>query len=216
MEKDNTSLTPEEMMLQEYREIVDVISRHCQMLTIEQTTPAQSLGAIFKQLSVDKATDQIESDLRERGEMEEIEKIIKRFESDEQYHHSGSVSYKVKQLLGTYQNRTAQAIADKKSLMDDCVIYFRSIAMLIESASMGTTHRDKEARLSGLIELVENTLQKFQNGQTDQLLNSTRYFSFNMSDYPYRAALRRLRRENAELREQTGQKSLAEDETDAF
>lgn len=146
--------------------------------------------------------------------VQKIDKVIKRYEDDIQIGLSGEYHTKIRNLISHFQQETAKAISTKKSLLDDCTVYFRSVVMLAESVGMAETHAEKSARLRGLVQLLESAIVKLRNSQGDELMHNWQYFDFNISDYPYRAVLRNLQQENQEMKRRLGEdigKELEED-----
>jgi len=143
-----------------------------------------------------------------------IDKVLKKYEDDIQYGFSGEYHTKIRNIISHFQQETAKAISTKKALVEDCVVYFRSVVMLAESVGMAETHAEKSARLRGLVQLLESAIVKLRNSQGDELMHNWQYFDFNISDYPYRAVLRNLQRENQEMKRRLGEdvgKELEED-----
>lgn len=143
-----------------------------------------------------------------------IDKVIKKYEDDIQYSFSGEYHTKIRNLISHFQQETAKAISTKKALIEDCMVYFRSVVMLVESVGMAETHAEKSARLRGLVQLLESAIVKLRNSQGEELMHNWQYFDFNISDYPYRMVLRNLQRENQEMKRRLGEdvgKELEED-----
>lgn len=95
-----------------------------------------------------------------------------------------------------------KAIADKKELTEDALVYFRSIIMIAESIGMAGTHAEKSARLRGLIELLNTAISKLRNNQQQDILHHWDTFSWSYSEYPYRRMIdeyNQLKRENERM-----------------
>lgn len=124
-------------------------------------------------------------------EQELIGIINKHQDSIKNYYH-GNVVDKVNHLLNHYKDIAAKEIEQRKSLIEDVLVYFRSVVMITETVGMAGTHAEKAARLRGLIELLNSTINKLRNSQTDHLLNNFGWYNWDYSDYPYRSLIEKL------------------------
>lgn len=137
--------------------------------------------------------------------IQKIDKVIRHYEGDAGVTCSGEYPSRLRNLFLHYQQKAGNAIAKNKSVVEDCLVYFRSVAMLAESVGMAQTHNEKNARLRGLVELLESAIHKLRTHQEDELMHNWQYFSWHVSDYPYRAVLRNLQQENRELKAKLGE-----------
>lgn len=122
--------------------------------------------------------------------LQEIEKIIAEKEKEYgSYYSTDSLPNKLLRVLQSAERGSVSAIADKRKLIEDALVYFRSVAMISESIGMAGTHAEKASRLRGLIELLNSAIGKLRNEQQESLLQNWESFSWSYSDYPYRKVL---------------------------
>lgn len=131
-------------------------------------------------------------------QLEKINQIIKEHESSVRCYYAGDESEKIKALLSHYKDKSAEEIGKRKQLIEDALVYFRSVVMITESIGMAGTHAEKSARLRGLIELLNSAISKLRAEQSDSLLNNWESYSWSYSDYPYRAMLESMNRLKAQ------------------
>lgn len=135
--------------------------------------------------------------------IEKIKQLIKRHADSIHTHHCGDEAEQIASILNHYERTAASAIGEKKDAIDGTLVYFRSLVMLCESIGMAHTHGEKNARLRGLVELLNSAIGKLKQEKTDALLNNWEMYSWSYSDYPYRGVIEKyndLKRENEELK----------------
>jgi hypothetical protein len=132
----------------------------------------------------------------------ELDELLKRHEKSIHCGFSGSLFDRFASILNWYERNSADATTKNKKMIEDTVTYLLSFKMLCEMVSMGQTHGEKAARLRGMIELLDSSIQKLRNEQTDSIFGS-QFGWGSFSDYPYQSILRKydeLKRENDELK----------------
>lgn len=104
-------------------------------------------------------------------------------------------------ILNTYQNASVEAIRSCKEFRDRLLIDLRAISMVLQMVGNADTHREKNARLRGSIELLESAITRLEREQFD---TAVRYPSFTdpfRSDYPTRHLVDRIHTLENELKE---------------
>lgn len=132
-----------------------------------------------------------------------LDRIIREHESVIHTHYGGTIGERAQQVLSHYKRDAAQAISERKRMNQETLVYFRSIIMCAEMVGMGGTHHEKDARLRGMIELLNQAIKKLQDEEHNSLLDNWGYGFGSRSDYPYRSLLddmRQLKAENQELK----------------
>ena len=145
---------------------------------------------------------------------QKIKDIIKRHSNSIHVHYSGDESEQIASILNHYERLAASAISNRKTLIDDALVYFRSVTMLFESVGMASTHAEKSARLRGLIELLQSAIKKLKNEKEEELLNNWHFMSWDYSQYPYQSVLEKYGRMKAEHEEL--KKKLSGDSNETF
>lgn len=154
------------------------------------------------------------------SDWDKLERFVKENESDIHTHYPGSLVDKTRSLISHYSRDAAQATARKLSMIEDMKLYVRGMIMAAEMIGMAGTHGEKAARLRGMIDLMNSTARKLEQGHEDEILESWRFSLFGRGDYPYQKILERhdeLKRENEELKRQlAGKKEQTSTTEDRF
>lgn len=135
---------------------------------------------------------------------EAIKFLIDREEKTRRHYSSYTLLDRLQNHIADEERNAQSAIADKKRLIEDATVYFRSVIMISESIGMASTHAEKSARLRGLIELLNSAISKLRQEQQESLLNNWEHFHWGYSDYPYKRILENysdLQRENDRMKE---------------
>jgi hypothetical protein len=143
--------------------------------------------------------------------------FIDRTEDETNHRYSGTVIERAATVISRAQRETAGAMAQKKQCIEDMKIYVRGICMAAEMVAIAGTHGEKNARLRGMIELLNQTSNKLSKGYEDELLQGYRFEMYGNSDKPYQNILRKydeLKRENAELKEKLNPSPQKEETTE--
>lgn len=109
------------------------------------------------------------------------------------YHNHGKLKDQLAEILVTYERQAENAIASGKAIVEDMCVYLRSFAMILDMVGNASTHREKDARLRGCVEMVESAIQALRNEKervTD--LNWYGHPDIFRSDYPVREHKRRI------------------------
>ncbi|MFT3679451.1 MAG: hypothetical protein QM791_04210 [Ferruginibacter sp.] len=135
--------------------------------------------------------------------MQELEAAVKAHEKTARTHFTGSLTDRLNSLVNHYRHDTANMVAKRKELIENTLVYFRSVAMISESIGMAGTHAEKSARLRGLIELINSAISKLRKEQEEDILSNWNFFSWDHATYPYLRVLEKfneLKQQNEWLR----------------
>lgn len=147
--------------------------------------------------------DQEKQFYHEKEATEAAQWLIDREDKTRRHYGSYKLLDRIQNHIGDEERNAQIAIADKKQLIEDALVYFRSVVMIAESIGMAGTHAEKSARLRGLIELLNSAISKLRKEQTDSILNNWEMFHWGYSDYPYKRILENysdLQRQNDDLK----------------
>jgi hypothetical protein len=123
---------------------------------------------------------------------QKIEDVLNKHQEDIKNYYHGDIGDKISHLLSHYKDIAAKEIGNRKSLIEDVLVYFRSVVMISESIGIAGTHAEKAARLRGLIELLNSAINKLRTSQEEHLLSNFSWYSWDYSDYPYRSLIEKL------------------------
>lgn len=146
---------------------------------------------------------------------DKLEDFVKRTETESRHYYGGSLTERIVAVINHSQHLAAKALADKMQVIDDMKTYVRSMCMCAEMVAIAGTHGEKAARLRGMIELMNSTSNKLNEGYSDELLNGWRFQTYGNSDLPYQSILRKceeLKRENEALKKQLNPNAEKEQE----
>lgn len=99
--------------------------------------------------------------------------------------------------------------------MPDYLTYFRALVIVLEMTGQAATHREKDARLRGAIELLEGMIQKLRYSDLGAMLGGFRWPDIFRSDWPQQRLLDRVRVLEAELAEARKEPTMQAEETAA-
>lgn len=111
-----------------------------------------------------------------KAEWEEIQQVLDEYGEKTHWHHGGAYHDQVKGTIEHFKDSAIQALAGAKATRDDMLTYFRAIVIVIESALAAATHKEKDARLRGAIDVLERALHKLHQMQFN--------FSYRIWDKP--------------------------------
>jgi len=125
--------------------------------------------------------------------------IIREHEDAQGQRHIGPIDQRLRGILTEYQNASVGAIAACKEFRDRLMMDLRAVSMVLQMVVNADTHREKNARLRGSIELLESAITRLER---EQFTTAVRYPSFTdpfRSDYPTRHLVDRIHTLEADL-----------------
>lgn len=146
--------------------------------------------------------------------LEQIAVQVREHETDhEKMYLPRGLPDRVAATFTRYQRQRDQALVFAQSFQDDMLLYLRALALTLEMVGNAETHKEKDARLRGVISQVESAIQKVRDHQAT--FNGRYWYGrpdLFRSDYPVREfmdrahkAERRVKDLEAQLRQQPGQ-----------
>lgn len=143
-----------------------------------------------------------------RNQFTEIGRMVNEFEKtagDHHYYGGDGLAKRLHRLISHYNMTAANALATTKSFRDDMLTWLRAMSLVGEMAGNAGTHAEKNARLRGMVELIESAIQKIQNQRMEFNYRWWNHEDIFKSDYPVRQFVDRiheLERENESLKQQ--------------
>lgn len=133
--------------------------------------------------------------------VQEARKVITEAEETERYSWGGyTLPDKVKSLYRHMQDKVWRAEREFKHFREDMQVWTRAVGIYAVSVGNAGTHREKDARLRGLVEMVEGAVDNIREsrGRDDN------YFGIRVpdvfrSDYPVREYKEQIYRLQAEV-----------------
>lgn len=135
---------------------------------------------------------------------------VEKHQQQQRRYVSGPLSAQVPDVLANYEDLATSAIVGVKHWRDDMVTYLRAMAMVAEMVGNGGTHAEKAARLRGMIEMIETTIQKLRNEEFD--FNRSWWHTPDVfrSDFPVRRYQQRIHELETELAQARGEPAHSE------
>lgn len=131
--------------------------------------------------------------------LQKIEAVVKSYEQENHSSLSDSLDRRVDRVIRHYQNIATSQLTGSKKFRDEMLTYLRALAMILETVGNAGTHAEKAARLRGVVELLESTIQKLWEVEFDFQWAHWREPDVFRSDYPVVTYIRRIRELEHEL-----------------
>lgn len=163
------------------------------------------LGSIAHETSRVLRSETVGAD--QRRAMRLVENQIDLYEQQVQqdggwrYGYDQSLADRLVRIVNHYTRMAAFAVETQQNERAGVVSWLRGIAINAQSVSWASTHHEKDARLRGLIEVIDTAITKIQEQNSD----SGRYFdggidSWMRSDFPTRDLKRTILDQQAEIK----------------
>jgi len=135
--------------------------------------------------------------------MEKLSSILREHEEKQSIRYGGDISERLQHVLQEYNSVAVQALSGAKAFRDDVIVDLRAIVLYLETVGNGYTHKEKDARLRGLVELLEKQIHSLRTMELDFSRQWHRYDDVFRSDFPTRELMSRiyaLEAENKDLK----------------
>ena len=149
---------------------------------------------------------------------QQFDEVVQEAERSQRAGHTGDTPQKLRGVLEDYRRWTRENIHRLKCFRDDVVVYLRAVGLIVDSIGNAGTHKEKNARIRGLIEHVEDAIQKLHNERADfEYPYCNRFPDLFRSDYSTRYFYDKLDEKDRaidELKAQLGQEEPATSEAE--
>ncbi len=142
-----------------------------------------------------------------RKDIRRLEQMVEKWEDSAREYGSGyyhdsdrKLATRVERLINHYQRTAANAISGATSFKSDMLTWLRAMAINAEAVSWGSTHAEKNARLRGLVEVIEAACKRVNEARVDSYRWGHEFDDWMKSDYPVRELLRELHQKDDEIR----------------
>lgn len=124
---------------------------------------------------------------REYGQMRVVRETIEQVEKEVCVRGDGSPAERIRQAVRNAIWKRERAEEAYRHLGQDMLVWVRAVGLAANMVSNGGTHREKDARMRGMIEMIESAVQAIRNAMED----GKDYFGYRVpdvfrSDYPVR------------------------------
>jgi hypothetical protein len=134
-------------------------------------------------------------------ELRDLDDAIREHEKLLRYYGpSDKLIDRFRQVVQHYQDSSIQTVLVVQQFRDDLLVQLRAFSLVVDMAGNASTHSEKAARLRGLSEMLETSIEKLRRFE----MNDTKLWQFPdvfRSDYPTRAYLQRIHELEERIRE---------------
>jgi sugar phosphate isomerase/epimerase len=145
--------------------------------------------------ATDNAVSSEEALARLAGECEDAHVYLREHEKNQcVYHHHRNLRQHIQAVIEEYRSQTVNALRAAKEFRDRMLVDLRALEMVLHMVSNASTHKEKDARLRGCIELIGGAFQRLEREQFEiAACNHPHFDDVFRSDYPTRHYVERIR-----------------------
>jgi hypothetical protein len=135
-----------------------------------------------------------EKDWKETGlvDLDKLQALIREHEDTQGIRYCGELHEKLADVLAHYKEIATNSLDAINRFREDTIVQFRALSICVDMAGNAATHREKAARLRGLSEVIETSIQQMRKAKYDF---QRAWFWFDdvfRSDLPTREMLQRI------------------------
>lgn len=109
------------------------------------------------------------------------------------YGHDTTLKGRLNHILNEYETTAINALNDAKSFRDDLLVDFRAVSMVLAMVANAATHKEKDSRLRGCMELIETVVSRLQKENFDiAICERPTFHNPFVSDFPSRKFIERI------------------------
>ena len=123
--------------------------------------------------------------------------IVKEHQGEQRLYGGSTLADQFRGVMSQYQDTARNALSTSKEFRDRMVINLRAMSIVLGMVANASTHREKDARLRGCIEITEQAIERLQKEQFDIAMCQQPRFDYIFdpfrSDFPTRHFVDRIR-----------------------
>lgn len=135
--------------------------------------------------------------------LEDVERELKAGEERANHYFSMGYGERTRMLLNHLERKADNHLRRYKHLLEDMQVWARAITIIAGTVMDAGTHREKDARMRGLIGACESAVAELRKNRDDQYNYYTVPDVFR-SDYPVREYVQQIHQLEAEIKRLTG------------
>ncbi len=164
------------------------------------------LAAACEKQERDENTKQLLREYEDE-QLKQVEKVIQAHEDRIRISHCGGIAEQLASLLEHYHSKAVQSMSHTERFQQELLVNLRALALIANSVAEGHTHSEKNARIRGLISMLESAYHKISQWRIDvqSSLPPWSYENVFRADYPAQHYLRRISDLEAQLAKATGE-----------
>lgn len=143
----------------------------------------------------------------EAEQLQAVERVVKNHQQRIHITHCGQISDQIASILEHYHDKALRSMSHTDQFQQELLVNFRALALVANSAAEGHTHGEKNARLRGLISMLEGAYDKISKWRigVQSTLPPWSYEPVFQANYPAQHYLRRISDLEAHLAKVTGE-----------
>lgn len=173
-----------------------------EIVKLDAAHPMHQMNRVQRVL--DSVTNLVRSHQRHEENRHDLLKFLEEHAQMIRRYHSGTIVEKLKYIVLEYKDHATKRMNQVKNLRDKWMLDLTALNMLVETAGMAVTHGEKNARLRGLCDLINNRITNLDGQRFDLDSSWWRAAESFRTDYPTREMAQRIRQleqENQELQD---------------
>lgn len=128
-------------------------------------------------------------------EVNEAIEVLKKHQTKQGvFQHTHNLAQRIKSVMEEYDSTARKALRCSKEFRDRMIIDLRAMTLVLTMVGNASTHKEKDSRLRGCIEILEGAITRLERESFDiNLCNQPHFDDVFRSDYPTRHYLERIR-----------------------
>jgi len=147
----------------------------------------------------EKALGDSASGVALRQDIRRLQAMVKEFEEaarnngNHYSYNDPTLHSRVQRVVDHYTRQAATTVSNARAFKDDILTWLRAMAINAESVSWAGTHQEKNARLRGLVEVIEQACKKVNELRVEERYSwDDNLGNWMRSDFPVREFKRRI------------------------
>jgi hypothetical protein len=128
-----------------------------------------------------------------------LAELLKKHQENQHTYYGGPAIDQLKQILGEYKNKTADTIRSAKEFRDRLLVDFRALELMLTGVANAETHREKNARLRAVLELLSGASARLRQDNFEFIMTLSWERDIFACDFPSREFHARIRELENEL-----------------
>jgi len=122
-----------------------------------------------------------------------FQKFLEKHEDNRGCMSAGPVEKKLEWVVQAYHDKAVQAIEGAKEFRQMLIVEFKALELCLSMVGNAETHREKSARLRGVIEICQGAVDKLRREEFNFTNSYREWACLFKSDYPSRHYIERIR-----------------------
>jgi hypothetical protein len=129
--------------------------------------------------------------------------VVKEHQQAQSIYHGNTLADRLRGVLSEYEDTARNALSLSKDFRDRMVVNLRAMNLVLSMVANASTHREKDARLRGCLEIIEQAISQLQKEEFDIAVCKKPRFDYIFdpfrSDFPTRSFVQRIHELESEV-----------------